>query len=208
VIAFLYARVSTADKGQDPAMQLREMQEFAQRRGWTTETFVDTMSGSKVNRPELDRMMGLARRRKCDVVLVYRFDRFARSTKQLVDALADFNQLGIKFVSLHENVDTSTAQGVFFFQIIAAFAEFERAIAVERINSGLAHARSRGVRLGQPLRIADIEKIRSLRAKGETWQRVAHLVGISPATAKRRLKTAQKLSPVRVKKRLKVKVTR
>jgi DNA invertase Pin-like site-specific DNA recombinase len=193
MIAFLYARVSTSDKGQDPAMQLREMQEFSTRRGWQSEIFADAgYSGSKLNRPELDRMMALCRRRKCDVVVVYRFDRFARSLKHLVDALAEFDALGIQFVSLHENVDTTTAQGRLLFQIFGAIAEFERSLIRERVVSGMKHARSRGIHLGRPRRVADTEKIRSLRARGETWQRVAHLTGVSPATAKRRLVAAQK----------------
>jgi DNA invertase Pin-like site-specific DNA recombinase len=193
VIAFLYARVSTSDKGQDPAMQLREMQEFSGRRGWTTEIFSDAgYSGSKLNRPELDRMMTLARRRKCDVVVVYRFDRFARSLKQLLDALAEFDALGIQFVSLHEQVDTTTPAGRLLFQIIGGIAEFERSLIRERVCSGLAHARSKGIRLGRPRRVADVQKIRSLRAKGETWERVARLVGVSRATAVRLLKSSQK----------------
>lgn len=193
MIAFLYARVSTSDKGQDPAMQLREMQEFSGRRGWSTEIFADAgYSGSKVNRPELDRMMALARRRKCDVVVVYRFDRFARSLKQLMDALGEFDALGIQFVSLHENVDTTTPQGRLLFQIFGAIAEFERSLIRERVCSGLAHARSKGIRLGRPRRVADVQKIRSLRARGETWERVALRVGVSRATAVRLLKSSQK----------------
>lgn len=208
MIAFLYARVSTADKGQDPAMQLREMQEFAKRRGWACEEFTDIMSGSKVSRPELDRMMALVRRRKCDAVVVYRFDRFARSLKQLIDALAEFDTLGIKFVSLHEQIDTSSPAGKMLFHIIGAMAEFERAIIRERVLSGMAHARSKGVHCGRPRRITDTEKIRSLRASGATWERVAHVTGVSPATAKRRLRMAQKAVQKRPRKHMKVKVTR
>jgi DNA invertase Pin-like site-specific DNA recombinase len=193
MIAFLYARVSTHDKGQDPAMQLREMQEFSGRRGWTSEIFSDAgYSGSKLRRPQLDRMMALCRKRKCDVVVVYRFDRFARSVKQLVDALAEFDALGIQFVSLHENVDTTTPQGRLLFQIFGAIAEFERALIRERVLSGLAHARSKGVRLGRPRRIADVQKISTLRARGETWKRVAARVGVSRATAVRMLQASQK----------------
>lgn len=196
MIAFLYARVSTSDKGQDPAMQLREMQEFAERRGWQSEIFADAgYSGSKVSRPELDRMMALCRRRKCDVVVVYRFDRFARSVKHLVDALTEFNELGIQFVSLHENVDTTTAQGKLLFTIFAAIAEFERALTIERVHSGLAHARAKGVKLGRPKSdariLANVERIRALRASGETWERIAHLVGVSPTSARRAFLEAQ-----------------
>src|SRR5579864_9154514 len=105
--AFLYGRVSTED--QSESMQTREMLETCKRRGWTSELFSDHgISGAKESRPELDRMMSLARKRKCDVVMVYRFDRFARSLRQLVNALAEFESLGIQFVSVREQVDTTT----------------------------------------------------------------------------------------------------
>ena len=194
--AALYARVSTADKGQNPEMQIRELQEYCGRRKWDPEIFADPgFSGSKVNRPQLDRMMFACRRRLFDVVVVYRFDRFARSTKHLVDALEEFQNLGIQFVSLHENVDTTTAQGKLLFHIFAAIAEFERELTRERVRSGLANARAKGTRLGRPRRVVDVERIRALRATGETWERVAHLVGVSRATAKRSLLAAQKPRP-------------
>jgi DNA invertase Pin-like site-specific DNA recombinase len=106
----IYARVSTANNGQDPTVQTRELREYCERRGWEiADQFIDTgVSGSKDSRPGLNRMMADARRRKFDVVLVYRYDRFARSLRQLVNALSEFDALGIHFVSLHEGVDTST----------------------------------------------------------------------------------------------------
>jgi DNA invertase Pin-like site-specific DNA recombinase len=194
VIAFLYARVSTQDRGQDkpqrPELQVREMLELADRRKWAAEIFADAgYSGSKRDRPELDRMMALCRKRKCDVVVVYRFDRFARSTKHLVDALDEFNDLGIQFVSLHENVDTTTAQGKLLFHIFAAIAEFERELIRERVRSGLAFARSKGTKLGRPRSdariLANVEKIKALRASGETWEATARMVGVSIASARR-----------------------
>jgi DNA invertase Pin-like site-specific DNA recombinase len=191
--AALYARVSTNDKGQDPEMQLRELREFAERRGWTFEIFVDRgQSGGKLSRPELDRMLVLCRKRKLDVVVVYRFDRFARSTKQLVDALEEFGGLGIEFVSLHEQVDTSTPNGKLLFHIFAAIAEFERSLIQERVRSGLAHARAKGRIGGRPRKVVDVDKIRDLRRRGLAWREVALMVGVSPATAKRALLMAQK----------------
>ena len=177
-------------------MQLREMTEFSARRGWTGgEIFTDAgYSGSKVNRPELDRMMQLCRRRKCDVVVVYRFDRFARSVKHLVDALTEFNALGIQFVSLHENVDTTTAQGKLLFTIFAAIAEFERELTRERVKSGLANARAKGVHLGRPESpariVGNIERIRELRACGQSWDTIARVVGVSATSARRALTEA------------------
>jgi DNA invertase Pin-like site-specific DNA recombinase len=191
--AGLYARVSTSDKGQDPEMQNREMREFCDRRQWTLELFTDRgYSGSKVSRPELDRLMTACRRRKIDVVVVYRFDRFARSVKHLVDALTEFNDLGVQFVSLHENVDTTTAQGKLLFHIFAAIAEFERELTRGRVLSGLATARAKGVKLGRPRCQPDIERIRELRRRGMPWDDVARAVGVSRATAKRAFLLAQK----------------
>lgn len=190
MIAFLYARVSTSDKGQDPAMQLREMEEFATRRSWQSDVFADAgYSGSKLQRPELDRMLALCRKRKCDVVVVYRFDRFARSLKFLLDSLAEFDALGIQFVSLHDNIDTTSAGGRLMFHIIGAIAEFERALTIERVHSGLAHARSKGVKLGRPKSdariLANVERIQALRASGESWDAIARKVGVSATSARR-----------------------
>jgi DNA invertase Pin-like site-specific DNA recombinase len=110
--AALYARVST-HAGQNPEMQLAELREFCWRRGWKiVGEFVDTgICGARERRPELDRMLATCRRRQVDAVVVYRYDRFARSLRQLVNALCEFDALGIQFVSLHEGVDTSTPNG-------------------------------------------------------------------------------------------------
>jgi DNA invertase Pin-like site-specific DNA recombinase len=189
--AGLYARVSTDE--QDEGMQLAELREFCDRRGWSYEIFADPgQSGAKLSRPQLDRMMKLCRARKLDVVVVYRFDRFARSTKQLVDALAEFDRLGIQFVSLHEQVDTSTPNGKLLFHIFAAIAEFERTLTIDRIKSGLAHARTRGRIGGRRRKVVDVEKIRELRHRGLAWRDIAKLVGVSRATAQRALLMAQK----------------
>lgn len=189
--AALYARVSTGR--QDEEMQLAEMREFCERRKWKAEFFGDHgFSGSKLSRPDLDRMMQACRRRKFDVVVVYRFDRFARSTKQLVDALEEFNRLGIQFVSLHESVDTTSPHGKLLFHIFAAIAEFERELIRENVRAGLAHARARGRIGGRPRANPDIEKIRELRARRVPWREVARLVGVSEATARRALLIAQK----------------
>ncbi|HCR17038.1 MAG TPA: resolvase [Candidatus Latescibacteria bacterium] len=159
----IYARVSTT--GQDAGMQLRELREYAHQRGLeVVDELVDTESGSKDRRPELDRLWTLVRSRKVDTILVYRFDRFARSTKQLVDALEEFNHLGVDFISLHEQIDTSSPMGKAMFTIIGAMAEFEREIIRERVRSGLAKAKAQGKKLGRP-RVPDktISRIRTLR---------------------------------------------
>jgi len=118
--AAIYARVSTANMGQDPTMQTRELEEFCQRRGWDIfGRYVDQgVSGTKDSRPELNRLMGDAHSRRFDVIAVWKFDRFARSVSHLLRALEAFQALGIEFVSLSEQIDTSTPTGKMVFTIL------------------------------------------------------------------------------------------
>jgi DNA invertase Pin-like site-specific DNA recombinase len=185
----IYARVSTVNNGQDPMMQTRELREYCKRRGWTiVEEFTDAgVSGSKESRPALNRLLIDAKRRKFDAVLVYRYDRFARSLRQLVNALSEFDALGIHFVSLHEGVDTSTPNGRLVFGIFASIAEFERELIRSRVRSGLAAARTRGKRLGRPRAVVDVEKISALRRSGASWATVCRQTGLSKGTAQRAL---------------------
>jgi DNA invertase Pin-like site-specific DNA recombinase len=144
----IYGRVSTAE--QNAAMQISELRAYCARREWPiVEEFIDTgISGTRESRPALNRLLVDAKRRRFDSVLVYRYDRFARSLRQLVNALAEFDSVGIHFVSLHEGVDTSTPNGRLVFGIFASIAEFERELIRGRVRSGLAAARARGKRLG------------------------------------------------------------
>jgi DNA invertase Pin-like site-specific DNA recombinase len=147
----LYARVSTSNGQQDPEMQLRELREYVARRGWEISgEYVDHMTGSKDRRPALDRLTVAAKRREVDCVLVWKLDRFARSLKHLVNALAEFEALGIAFISLRDNLDLSTPSGRLMFQIIGAMSEFERSLIVERVRAGLKNAQSKGKQLGRP----------------------------------------------------------
>jgi DNA invertase Pin-like site-specific DNA recombinase len=118
---------------------------------------------------------------------VYRYDRFARSLPQLVNALDEFRALGIDFVSLHEGVDTSTPNGRLIFGIFASIAEFERELIRDRVRSGLAHARAKGKRLGRPRVYADGHKIAELRALGSSWADVCSALNLSKGTAQRAL---------------------
>src|SRR5262249_28035637 len=138
--------------GQDPETQLIALREYAGHRGMTvTDEYVDIgISGAKDRRPELDRLMTDARRRRFDVVLVARFDRFARSTKHLVLALEEFNALDVDFVSLNESIDTSTPMGKMIFTVIGAVAELERSLIRERVMMGLECAKRQGKKLGRP----------------------------------------------------------
>lgn len=189
----IYGRVSTAE--QSTEMQLRELREFAIRRRWEiAEEFTDTrVSGSKESRPALNRLLADARRRKFDAVLVYRYDRFARSLRQLVNALSEFDALGIHFVSLHEGVDTSTPNGRLVFGIFASIAEFERELIRSRVRSGLAAARARGKRLGRPRVSVDPHRIAALRSDGLSWAMIAERLGIGEGTVYRAAKTSAKI---------------
>ncbi len=187
VRAAIYARVSTTNKGQDPGMQTRELHEYCDRRGWTVaEEFVDAgISGSKEHRPSLDRLLSMCRRRLVSAVVVYRYDRFARSLRQLVNALEEFRSLGIDFISLHEGVDTSTPNGRLVFGIFASIAEFERELIRDRVRSGLASARAKGRCLGRPRVLVDAARIAILREQGRSWREIMLETGISKGTAQR-----------------------
>jgi DNA invertase Pin-like site-specific DNA recombinase len=150
----LYARVSTADKGQDPRVQTLELQEHCQRCGWSvTGEYVDVgISGTKEKRPELDRLMADAHRRRFDAVLCWKFDRFARSVSHLLRALETFRSLGIDFISFSEQLDTSTPTGKMVFTVLGAVAELERSLIVERVRAGMRNARAKGKRIGRPPR--------------------------------------------------------
>ena len=150
----LYARVSTADKGQDPRVQTLELQEYCQRRGWSVVgEYVDVgISGTKEKRPELDRLMADAHRRRFDAILCWKFDRFARSVSHLLRALETFQTLGIDFVSFSEQLDTSTPTGKMVFTVLGAVAELERSLIVERVRAGMHNARAKGKRIGRPPR--------------------------------------------------------
>ena len=179
-------------------MQMRELREFAVKRGWSAAVFIDQISSREKHRPELEKMLQLCRRRKIDIVLVYRFDRFARSMQELVNALAEFNSLGIQFVSVHENVDTTTPQGKLVFGIFAALAEFERSLIQARVLSGLANARAKGKRLGRPARAVDVGRIAKMKEAGHTWDEIAADQQISRMTAIRAFLAVSKTPSNRV----------
>ncbi len=183
----LYARVSTVNHGQDPEVQLRELREFCQRRRFEIAVeYVDKgISGSRERRPSLDKLMTACRKRLVDVVVVYRYDRFARSLRQLVLALEEFRSLRIDFISLHEGVDTSTPNGRLIFGIFASIAEFERELIRDRVRSGLAAARAKGKRIGRPKVAVDALRIASLRCQGRSWAQIKADTGISKGRAQR-----------------------
>jgi DNA invertase Pin-like site-specific DNA recombinase len=185
----IYARVSTTNHGQDASMQTRELRQFAEARGWTISgEYIDAgVSGSKDSRPELNRLMTDAHKRRFDVVCVWRFDRFARSVSHLMRALETFKALGIDFVSYSEQMDTSTPAGKMVFTVLAAVAELERSLIVERVKAGLRNARAEGKRIGRPSSGVDASQIASLRAESVSWREIERRMGVSARTARRAL---------------------
>ena len=203
--AALYLRVSTSSKCkqgdavnfiQNPEVQEQPLQELIKQRGWELyRVYSDRASGAKERRPGLDSLMEDARRGLFSVVAVWRFDRFARSVKQLVSALEEFRALGIDFVSHQEALDTSTPMGKAVFTIIAAMAELERSIIRERVIAGLDHAQRNGTKsgnaVGRPRVVIDRERIRQLRDTEKLpWAEIARRLHSHSGTIRRVYKGA------------------
>ena len=168
-------------------MQTREIREYCERRGWQlTGEYVDLgISGAKEKRPELDRLMSDAHRRRFDAIVVWKFDRFARSVSHLLRALETFKALGVEFVSLSEQVDTSTPTGRMVFTVLGAVAELERSLIAERVRAGLRNAKAKGKQLGRPRVSVNLTRINNLRSEGRSWAAIAMEMGIGEGTARR-----------------------
>ena len=193
----IYARVSTSN-GQNPETQLLALREYAQARKLTVfNEYVDTISGSKDSRPALNQLMQDAKRRRIDAVVVWKFDRFARSTRHLVTALETFNALGVDFISLSESVDTSTPMGKMVFVVLGAVAELERSLIKERVLLGLKRAKAQGIKLGRPRVSIDLDKLRELHGKGLSHRKIATQIGISHASVGRALRNGVEQKPQR-----------
>jgi DNA invertase Pin-like site-specific DNA recombinase len=195
--AALYVRVSSEE--QNTAAQERALTEYVQRRGWKLQDIYRDhgVSGAKSNRPRLNELLKACRRGLVDVVVVWKFDRFARSLKQLMSGLEMCRALGIDFVSVTESVDTSLPAGELVFQMIGAVAQFERSLIGERVRSGLSNARAKGKLLGRPpLRALTAREIKDLRKqrrdKGSPYRELAKTFGISVWCAHRLCSTKKK----------------
>jgi DNA invertase Pin-like site-specific DNA recombinase len=189
----LYARVSTSNGQQDPEMQLRELREFAEHRGLSVVgEYVDRMTGSKDSRPALNRLMSDASQRRFDAVLVWKLDRFGRSLRHLVNAIAELEAIGVSFISFRDNLDLTTPSGRLMFQIIGAMAEFERALIQERVRAGLRNAKAKGKKLGRPRANVDPTQVEALRASGSSWREIAEKLGVGLGTVHRTLKPRSK----------------
>jgi DNA invertase Pin-like site-specific DNA recombinase len=188
--AALYVRVSSGE--QNTGAQERALREYVQRRGWKLQQIYrdQGFSGASSSRPALNELLKACRRGSVDVVVVWKFDRFARSLKQLMSGLEMCRALGIDFVSVTEAVDTAEPAGELLFQLIGAVAQFERSLIAERVKSGLANARANGKVLGRPalrkLSRAERRQLRQERLRQEVPFRVlAKKFGVSVWTAHR-----------------------
>jgi DNA invertase Pin-like site-specific DNA recombinase len=174
----LYVRVSTSEQSSN--MQLAELKEFAQARGWTVAGVYqdDGFSGKNTKRPELQRLLADASRRRFDAVLVWKLDRFARSLGDLIAMIQGLAEVGVDFVSLRDSLDLTTSQGRLMLHLLGAFAQFERDLIATRVQAGLEAARRRGQRLGRP-KTRDDASIRQLRSEGHSLRAIAARLGVS-----------------------------
>ncbi len=183
-VAALYARVSTLD--QNCELQLQDLRRYAGQRFAQYREYIDVgVSGAQRHRPQLDALMKDAHKRLFDVVLVWKFDRFARSLKHLIESLDEFSSLGIDFVSYTEGIDTTTPTGQLLFHIVGAVAQFERDLIAERVRAGMAHARSLGKRIGRPPARVDLTTVASLRSQGRSWREIARVLSVPSSTVRR-----------------------
>ena len=181
----IYARVSTIGNGQSPEMQLRELREYVERRGWTLAgEYVDAgVSGAKDSRPELNRLMEDAHKHRFGAVVVWKFDRFARSVSHLLRALETFKSQGIEFISFSEQMDTSTPTGKMIFTVLGAVAELERSLIAERVRAGVRNARAKGKRLGRPSLGVQASEVRAMHEEGKSFAEIGKKLGVSAASA-------------------------
>lgn len=181
----IYCRVSTTD--QTTENQKRALLQYCESRDWEiVDTYEDKgVSGAKDSRPALDRMMKAARQRKFSTVVVWKFDRFARSVNHLLRALEEFRSLDVDFVSQSEGIDTSTPMGKMIFTFLGAIAEFERSLIQERVKAGIARAQDGGVHCGRPRVGFDVNAAIEMKRQGVSWSKLAKRMGVSVSTLRR-----------------------
>ncbi len=199
--AAFYGRVSTTNHKQDVGLQTRELRQFAEARGWQIfgEYLDEGISGAKDSRPELNRLMNDAHKRRFDVVCVWRFDRFARSVSHLLRALETFRALGLDFISFSEQTDTSTPASKMAFTVLGAVAELERSLIVERVRAGMRNARAKGKLIGRPAKtFLDQDARRSIweahKRGGLSLRQLATQFSTSLGTVQRCIQTYQPAS--------------
>jgi DNA invertase Pin-like site-specific DNA recombinase len=185
----LYGRVSTTDKGQDPELQLKDLRAYSKARGWKVfGEYVDKgESGAKDRRPELDRLMEDVRKRRIDIILVWRLDRLGRSLKHLILTLDELQSLGVGFISYSENLDLTSSTGRLMFQLLGAFAEFERNVIRERVKAGIQNAKSKGIRVGRRPLVDEriLSMVRDRKDRGISIRNISKELGLSRAVVHR-----------------------
>jgi DNA invertase Pin-like site-specific DNA recombinase len=176
----LYARVSTADQHSGLESQIRALRDHCDKNGISNyELFTDeNISGAKVSRPSLDRMMGLVKKGEFSTLIVYSFSRFARSTTHLLSALEEMKKSETEFISITEKIETNSPMGRCFFTVIAAIGQLERELIVERVKNGLRNAKLKGKQIGRK-KTRNSELIRSLLNSGMTLRKAAVVAGCS-----------------------------
>jgi DNA invertase Pin-like site-specific DNA recombinase len=185
----IYTRVSTDEQKTD--LQLMDLKEYVRKRGYTIyNIYEDIISGAAKERQALDQLMDDAKKRKFDIVLVWKFDRFARSLKMLVDGLALFQELGIDFISYKENIDTTTSMGKLIFNINSAYAEFERDIIRDRVKAGVKAKREKTNGVWGRKEVASNIKtqIRDLIIQGVSIRKAAKTLHIAKGTVQKYMK--------------------
>jgi DNA invertase Pin-like site-specific DNA recombinase len=193
----IYARVSTHEGKQDPETQLHQLRQYAAARDFTIiGEFIDYATGRNEQRPQYQQLFDLVRKRQADIVLVWRYDRFARSTKALITALNEFRTLGVNFISYQENIDTTTPQGEMVFTIMASLAQFEGALIAERTRAGMERARAQGKQTWRPAIPTETQvRIAVLRKDGVSINKIAKELGIAYSTAHKYVKSHAKERP-------------
>jgi DNA invertase Pin-like site-specific DNA recombinase len=191
--AVIYCRVSTS-AGQSVEMQLRDLRQLAQQRGFEIvgEYCDEGVSGSCDSRPQLNQMLSDAQRGKFEAILIWRLDRLGRSLQNLVRLFENFRSWNVALISFGEGLDFSTSMGKLFYQLSGAFAEFERDCIRERVKAGLRNAKAKGKRIGRPRVFVDRSKIASLRAEGLSWAKIAERLDVGEGTVYRAAQTSAK----------------
>jgi DNA invertase Pin-like site-specific DNA recombinase len=182
-------------KDQSCDLQLRDLRTYCAARGLEpAREYIDVgQSGAKESRPKLNKLMEDARNRKFDAIVVWRFDRFARSTKHLLMALEEFRSLGTQFISYQENIDTSSALGQALFTIVSAVAQLERDLIRERVSAGIRNAQANGKKLGRPKSVVDRDEILELKVQGLSLRQIAAKLGVGYGTIRARLLISHKI---------------
>jgi DNA invertase Pin-like site-specific DNA recombinase len=185
--AVIYTRVSTQE--QHTENQLGDLLRYAEARGFeVVKVFQEKAPGTDTNRKDYKELLEIVRKRKTDIVLVWRFDRFARSTKELIERLEEFRTLDVEFISYTENIDTTSPAGRVLFTIISSFAQFENDIRSERIKAGMKRIKEQGKPIGRPgVKTHLVEEAQQLKARGENVSGIMKKLQLSRNTVKKYL---------------------